>query len=102
MWTTDEVLEAFGAHGLLRKYLDEVKDGQITGADLEEMDEESVKEMFGLTSSLVVRKVVKAIEDLLARNTSRTDKGAASKPSVEAAVPSRTEKSGEDPSSGKR
>ena len=63
-WTTKQVVEAFQAHVVLRKYTDEVEAMQITGSDLAEMDEKTVAEMFGLESKLVVKKLTAAIRAL--------------------------------------
>ena len=72
-WTTAQVVEAFAAHALLKKYKDEVEAGEITGSDLTEMDEETVKELFGLGSKLVVRKVTTAIRTLVRSGVSAGD-----------------------------
>ena len=72
-WTTAQLVEKFTGHGLLQKYTKAVKDGEINGSDLSEMDEETVAEMFDISSSLVVKKVTAAIHTLIGCSTPMTD-----------------------------
>ena len=68
-WTTAQLVEKFAGHGLLERYTKAVRDGEINGSDLSEMDEEAVAEMFNISSKVVVKKVTAAIHTLIGAST---------------------------------
>ena len=87
-WTTTQVAESFAAHPALRKYADEVRSLEIEGSDLVALDEQSVKEMFGLGSQLVVKKVTAAIRTLVKSSAPNEESSNVSKAEAKAEGPS--------------
>ena len=70
-WSVAEVVASFREDALLSGYADKAQASMISGEELVELtDADAVFEVFGVKSNLMLKKITKAIEALIAVNDS--------------------------------
>ena len=63
------VADLFGAHPVLKNYVEAVKAFELKREDLASLDEDGVSEMFGVKNGFVLKKIVEAIQKIALSTT---------------------------------